>query len=72
MKIVKRDTVQEAAKIDGLYQCYPRSEDNRGTAVRFSTIEKAAAYLCENPGWGIVMNPGEAVVYHGIVIERDS
>jgi hypothetical protein len=71
MKIVRRDTSQSAATIDGLYQCFPRSEDNRGTAVRFSTIEKAAAYLCEKPDWGILMNPGEEVVYQGIVIERD-
>lgn len=69
MKIVKRDTGQSAATIDGLYQCFPKN--SRGTAVRFSTIEKAAAYLCENPDWGILMNPGEEVVYRSIVIERD-
>ena len=71
MKIVARETGQSAATIDGLYQCYPKAEDNRGTAVRFSTIEKAAAFLCENPEWGILMHPGDAVVYRDIVIERD-
>ena len=71
MKISKRDTGQEAALVDGLYQCFPKSEDNRGKSVRFSTIEKAAAYLCENPDWGIFMEPGGETVYRGIVIERD-
>jgi hypothetical protein len=71
MKIVKPDTGHSAATIDGLFQCFPRSENNRGTAVRFSTVERAAAFLCENSDWGILMNPGEAVVYQGIVIERD-
>jgi len=71
MRIVNRATGQEAVTVDGLYQCFPKSENNRGTAVRFSTIEKAAAFLCENPEWGIVMNPGGALVYRDIVIERD-
>jgi hypothetical protein len=71
MRIVKRDTGQEAATVEGLYQCFPSSENNRGTAVRFSTIEKAAAFLCENPDWGILMGPGDELVYRGIVIERD-
>ncbi len=71
MKIVKRGTGQEAAAVDGLYQCFPRSENNRGNAVRFSSIERAAAFLCENPEWGIYMNPGGALIYRDIVIERD-
>ena len=71
MRIVNRSTGQAAVTVDGLYQCFPKSENNRGTAVRFSTIEKAAAFLCENPEWGIVMNPGGALVYRDIVIERD-
>jgi len=71
MKIVNRVTGQEAATVDGLYQCFPNTERNRGTAVRFSTIEKAAAFLCENPEWGIVMNPGGELVYRNITIERD-
>jgi hypothetical protein len=71
MRIVKQGSEQEAATVDGLYQCFPRSENNRGKAVRFSTIEKAAAFLCENPDWGIVMDPGGALVYRDIVIERD-
>ncbi len=72
MKIVSPATGQEAAPVDGLFQCYPRAEDNRGKAVRFSSVERAAAFLCENPEWGIYMNPGGALVYRGIVIERDS
>ncbi|RTM05862.1 MAG: hypothetical protein EKK31_14770 [Hyphomicrobiales bacterium] len=71
MRIVKRGTGQEAVPVDGLYQCFPKSENNRGKAVRFATIEKAAAFLCENVDWGIYMNPGGALVYRDIVIERD-
>jgi len=72
VKIVQRSTGQEAATVDGLYQCFPKAEDNRGKAVRFSTLEKAAAFLCENPEWGIYMNPGGAIVYRDIVVDRDA
>ena len=72
MKIVRRGTDQQAAPVDGLYQCFPKSENNRGKSVRFSTIEKAAAYLCDNLDWGIFMEPGSEVVYRDIAIERDS
>jgi hypothetical protein len=71
MRIVKSSTGQSAAPVDGLYQCFPKSENSRGKAVRFSTIEKAAAFLCENTDWGIYMNPGGALIYRDIVIERD-
>lgn len=71
MRIYKKDTGQSADVIEGLYQCFPKSENNRGKAVRFSSIERAAAFLCENPEWGIYMNPGGALIYQGIVIERD-
>jgi hypothetical protein len=71
MRIVKQGSEQMAVPVDGLYQCFPKSENNRGKAVRFSTIEKAAAFLCENVNWGIYMNPGGALVYRDIVIERD-
>ena len=59
MRIIKAGSEQSAAQVKGYFQCFPRSENNRGTAVRFSTIEKAAAFLCESPDWGIYMNPGE-------------
>ena len=72
MRIVQRSTGQEAATVDGLYQCFPKAENNRGKAVRFSTLEKAAAFLCENPEWGIYMNPGGAIVYRDIVVDRDA
>jgi hypothetical protein len=72
MKILSPSTSQEAVPVDGLYQCYPRAEDNRGKAVRFSSVERAAAFLCENPEWGIYMVPGGDLVYRGIVIDRDS
>lgn len=70
MRIFHRTTGQEAATLDGLYQCFPSTENNRGKAVRFSTIEKAAAFLCENPDWGILMEPGGEVVYRDVIIER--
>jgi hypothetical protein len=72
VRVVKRSTGQEAATVDGLYQCFPKAENNRGKAVRFSTLEKAAAFLCENPEWGIYMNPGGAIVYRDIVVDRDA
>lgn len=72
MRIVRKGTEQAAAPVDGLYRCFPKSEDNRGTSVRFSTVERAAAFLCENPEWGIEMEPGGVIVYRDIVIERDS
>ncbi len=72
MRIICAATGMVAEKVDGLYQCYPPSEANRGASVRFSTIEKAAAYLCENADWGIFMGPDGVVVYEGIVIERDA
>ena len=71
MRIIKHGTDQQAVPVDGLFQCFPKNENNRGNAVRFSTIEKAAAFLCENPEWGIYMNPGGALIYRDIVIERD-
>ena len=71
MKIVNRSTGQEAAAVDGLYQCFPKSRTKAGKAVRFSNIENAAAFLCENPDWGIHMEPDGAVIYRDIVIERD-
>ena len=71
MKIVKAGGEQSAAQVNGYFQCFPKSEHNRGKAVRFSSITSAAAFLCENPEWGIYMNPGEAIVYRNILIERD-
>ncbi len=71
MRIIKAGSEQSAEQVNGYYQCFPRSENNRGTAVRFSTIEKAAAFLCENPEWGIHMEPGAELVYRDIVIERE-
>ncbi|MBX3569765.1 MAG: hypothetical protein KF914_17005 [Rhizobiaceae bacterium] len=72
MRIVQRETGREAATVDDLYQCFPASESNRGKSVRFSSVERAAAFLCENPDWGILMEPGAEVVYRDIVIERDA
>ena len=72
MRIIQSGTEKAAATLDGLYQCFPATENNRGKAVRFSTIEKAAAFLCENPDWGILMEPGSEVVYRDIVVERDA
>ncbi len=71
MKIIKAGSEQSAAQVNGYFQCFPKSEHNRGKAVRFSSISGAAAFLCENPEWGIYMNPGEAIVYRDILIERD-
>ena len=71
MKIIKAGTEQAASPVNGYYQCFPQTDRNRGTAVRFSTIERAASFLCENPEWGIQMDPGGELVYRNIVIERD-
>jgi hypothetical protein len=71
VKIIRAGTEQAAAQVSGYFQCFPKSENNRGTAVRFSTIERAASFLCENPEWGIQMDPGGELVYRNIVIERD-
>ena len=72
MRIYKTSSDQAAVRVDGKFQCFPRSENHRSEKKLFSTVEEAAAFLCSNPEWGIYMNPGGALIYRGICIERDA
>jgi hypothetical protein len=40
-------------------------------AHSFENIEDAARFLIDNPGSGIRMNPGTAIISENIVIARD-
>lgn len=60
---------QEAYKVGGQgYDCYPPSTNTKANAETFATIEEAAVFLIEHPGWGIRMNPGTAIIYDNIQI----
>jgi hypothetical protein len=59
---------KEAYRVGGThYKCFPRSDNMNGK--EFATVEEAAVFLIRNPGWGIRMNPGAAIIYRGIQIE---
>ena len=62
---------KEAYKINGNFDCYPISTNEKREARIFTTVEDAAIFLLSNPAWGIRMNPGSAIVYRGIQISRD-
>lgn len=61
---------KEAYRLGGThYKCFPRSDNEVANAKEFATIEEAAIFMIRNPGWGIRMNPGSAIIYNGIQIE---
>ena len=79
MRIRNSATGQEAYRVQdqdtGLEQfdCYPidRPSNEKKYAVSFDQIRDAALYLLNNPGAGIRMNPGSAIISEHIVIELD-
>jgi hypothetical protein len=71
VRVYKSSTRQEAVPVNGVYKCFPKSENERRLAREFTSLEDAAAFLCSNPTWGIRMQPGSAIIYRDIVIERD-
>ncbi|MER9233980.1 hypothetical protein NKI56_18070 [Mesorhizobium sp. M0622] len=61
---------KEAYRLSGAhFKCFPRSDNGVANAREFATIEEAAIFMIKNPGWGIRMNPGSAIIYNGIQIE---
>ena len=69
---VDDDGVRRTAHLhgDGLYKCYPRSNNLVADARCFSDLRDAAAFLVLNPDWGIRMQPGSAIIYESIQINR--
>lgn len=61
---------KEAYPIDGSYDCYPASTNEKSAARSFVLLEEAALFLLTHPTWGIRMNPGSAIIYRGINIAR--
>lgn len=51
---------------DGMYRCFPRSENRKPFAKGFATVEDAAAFLMSNAGWGIRMREGYAIIYRAL------
>lgn len=51
---------------DGLYRCFPRSENRKPFAKAFSSVHDAVMFLRSNPGWGIRMREGYAIIYRGL------
>lgn len=63
---------REAYLVGGAaYRCFPKSSNLSYSARDFADIKEAAAFLLSNPGWGIRMNPGSAIIYDGINIALD-
>jgi hypothetical protein len=63
---------REAYRVGGVaYKCFPKSSNISDDAREFSEIEEAAKFLVDNPGWGIRMNPGTAIIFDGINIALD-
>jgi hypothetical protein len=74
MKIVARTNGidREAYKVGGkAYKCFPQGSNLAKDAREFGTIEEAAAFLRGSSGWGIRMNPGNAIIYNDISILAD-
>lgn len=62
---------REAYKVNGAaYMCFPPSSNLKSTAVEFTDIEDAAIFLIKNKNHGIRMNPGSAIIYNNLIIER--
>lgn len=74
MKIVQLGTgmVAEPRKRDGQFVCGPKGNNLTRAEKAFCNVESAAAFLCENPEWGIRMNPEWDLVYRNISIQRDA
>jgi hypothetical protein len=74
MKIVQLGTamVAEPRKRDGRFVCGPKNSNLTSAEKTFHNVEIAAAFLCENPDWGIRMNPEWDLVFRNISIERDA
>jgi hypothetical protein len=55
------------------YDCYLQDRENNMKihAHSFENIEDAACFLINNPGSGIRMQPGSAIISSHIVIARD-
>lgn len=54
-----------------VFKCFPKSSNLVDDALEFPTVEEAATFLLANPGWGIRMNPGAAIVFDGLNIALD-
>jgi hypothetical protein len=79
MRIFSSETNQYAYKVRDQYSglerfdCYllDRPNNEKIHAHSFENLEDAARFLIDNPGSGIRMNPGSAIVSEHLVIARD-
>lgn len=55
---------------DGLFRCFPRSENRKRFARAFVTEAQAAGFLALNPTWGIRVREGYAIIYRSLRILR--
>jgi hypothetical protein len=55
---------------DGSFKCFPNSCNLAYEAKSFTDLRETAAFLTQNPDWGIRMQPGSSVIYEGIQIIR--
>jgi hypothetical protein len=51
---------------DGMYRCFPRSENRKPFARAFATVSDASLFLRANAGWGIRMREGYAIIYRDL------
>jgi hypothetical protein len=62
-------TRRTAYKVGGkAYKVFPSGTNLSRHAKEFRTVEEAADFLRKNPGWGIRMNPGAAIIYENVRI----
>ncbi len=79
MRIYSKVTNQEAYLVKDQhtgrerYDCYlqHRPNNEKAQAHSFENLKDAAIFLLNNPGTGIRMNPGSAIVSENLVIELD-
>jgi hypothetical protein len=55
---------------DGTFKCFPKCSSLMKDAKAFRDLRVAAAFLVQNPKWGIRMDPGFAIIYEDILIAR--
>ncbi|MCZ4271100.1 hypothetical protein [Maritalea porphyrae] len=75
MKIFKHSSEQVAERSSktGKFVCGLKKKNTEDSEyVEFQKIEDAATWLCNNPTWGIRMNPGWSLIHRDIVIDRDA
>ena len=51
---------------DGVYRCFPKSENRKPLAKAFASLNDAVLFLRSNAGWGIRMREGYAIIYRDL------